>query len=183
MWRKPVGLGAKRTTGGMRRIVGTVLIGAHVSSAGGIHTAIDRAEAMGADSVQVFTQSPRMWRPTNHPPENIERFKERRAEAGIDGVLCHALYLVNLANPKDDLYEKSVAALSNTVDVGLRDRGGRRRLPRRLASRRGHGRGAQAGREGDEEGARPLLGDDVAADGELARARARRSAGRSKSWP
>jgi deoxyribonuclease IV len=89
-----------------------------VSSSGGIHTAIDRAEAMGADSVQVFTQSPRTWRPTNHPPENFETFKERRAEVGIGGVLCHALYLINLANPKDDFYEKSVAALANTVDVG-----------------------------------------------------------------
>jgi deoxyribonuclease-4 len=95
-----------------------VLIGAHVSSSGGIHTAIDRAEAMGADSVQVFTQSPRTWRPTNHPAENFETFKERRAEVGIGGVLCHALYLINLANPKDDFYEKSVTALANTVDVG-----------------------------------------------------------------
>jgi len=102
----------------MRRIVGAVFIGAHVSSAGGIHTAIDRAVEMGADSVQIFTQSPRMWRPTNHPPENLERFRELRADAGIDGVLCHALYLINLANPKDDFYDKSVAALSNTVDVG-----------------------------------------------------------------
>jgi deoxyribonuclease-4 len=100
------------------RIVRVVFIGAHVSSSGGIHTAIDRAEAMGADSVQVFTQSPRAWRPTNHPPENFERFKERRAEVGIDGVLCHALYLVNLASPKDDFYEKSVAAMCNTVEVG-----------------------------------------------------------------
>ena len=95
-----------------------MLIGAHVSSSGGIHTAIDRAEAMGADSVQVFTQSPRTWRPTNHPQENFELFKERRAEVGIGGVLCHALYLVNLANPKDDFYEKSVAAMCNTMDVG-----------------------------------------------------------------
>jgi deoxyribonuclease-4 len=101
----------------MARIVRAVLIGAHVSSSGGIHTAVDRAEAMGADSVQVFTQSPRTWRPTNHDPANFERFKERRAEAGIEGVLCHALYLLNLASPKDDFYEKSVAALSNTVDV------------------------------------------------------------------
>ena len=92
-------------------------IGAHVSSSGGIHTAIDRAEAMGAESVQVFTQSPRAWRPTNHPQENFDRFKERRAEAGIEGVLCHALYLINLASPKDEFYEKSVAALENTVDV------------------------------------------------------------------
>ena len=94
-----------------------MFIGAHVSSAGGIHTAIDRAEDMGCESVQVFTQSPRAWRPTNHPPENLERFKERRAEAGIEGVLCHALYLVNLASPKDEFYEKSVAAMCNTVDV------------------------------------------------------------------
>jgi len=68
--------------------------------------------------MQVFTQSPRMWRPTNHPPENFERFKKQRAESGIEGVLCHALYLINVASPKDDMYEKSVAALSNTVDVG-----------------------------------------------------------------
>jgi deoxyribonuclease-4 len=68
--------------------------------------------------VQVFTQSPRMWRPSNHLPENIERFKERRAEVGLGGVLCHAMYLVNLANPKDDLYEKSVATMVNSVDVG-----------------------------------------------------------------
>jgi deoxyribonuclease IV len=95
-----------------------VLIGAHVSSSGGIHTAIDRAEAMGADSVQVFTQSPRTWRPTNHPQENFETFKERRAELSIGGVLCHALYLINLASPKEDFYEKSVTALANTVDVG-----------------------------------------------------------------
>jgi deoxyribonuclease IV len=95
-----------------------VLIGAHVSSSGGIHTAIDRAEAIGAESVQVFTQSPRAWRPTNHPPENFERFRERRAETGIGGVLCHALYLVNLASPKEGFYEKSVTAMCNTVDVG-----------------------------------------------------------------
>ncbi len=105
-------------------------LGAHVSSSGGIHTAIDRIEAIGGESVQVFTQSPRTWRPTNHDPKNFERFKERRdpknferfkerrAEAGIHEVVCHALYLVNLASPKDDFYAKSVEALKNTVDVG-----------------------------------------------------------------
>ncbi len=92
-------------------------IGAHVSTSGGIHTAIERAVAIGADSVQVFTQSPRTWRPTNHDPANLQRFKEHRAEAGIDDVLCHALYLCNLAAPNDDVYEKSVAALRNTMEV------------------------------------------------------------------
>jgi deoxyribonuclease-4 len=92
-------------------------IGAHLSSSGGIHTAVDRAEAVGADSLQVFTQSPRTWRPTNHDRANLERFRERRAEAGLHGVLCHALYLCNFAAPKDDIYEKSVAALRNTMEV------------------------------------------------------------------
>ena len=91
--------------------------GAHVSTSGGIHTAIDRAEAIGGESLQIFTQSPRTWRPTNHDPANFERFKERRAEAGILGVVCHALYLVNLATPDEEIYEKSVTTLMNTVDV------------------------------------------------------------------
>ena len=91
--------------------------GAHVSTSGGIHTAIDRAEAIGGESLQIFTQSPRTWRQTNHDPANFERFKERRAEAGILGVVCHALYLVNLATPDEEIYEKSVTTLMNTVDV------------------------------------------------------------------
>jgi deoxyribonuclease-4 len=92
-------------------------IGAHVSTSGGIHTAIDRAVARGADSLQLFTQSPRMWRPTNHKPESIEAFKQGRVEHAIGGVVCHALYLVNLASPDDALYAKSVEAMRNTVDV------------------------------------------------------------------
>jgi deoxyribonuclease-4 len=94
-----------------------VQIGAHVSSSGGIDKAIDRAAEIGADSVQVFTQSPRTWRPTNHDPASFERFREKRAAAGIGGVLCHALYLCNLAAPDDAIYEKSVAALRNTTEV------------------------------------------------------------------
>jgi deoxyribonuclease-4 len=94
-----------------------VYIGAHLSSSGGIQTAVDRAEAVGAESLQVFTQSPRAWRPTNHDPANFERFRERRAEVGLSGVLCHALYLCNLAAPNDEVYDKSVAAMRNTMEV------------------------------------------------------------------
>jgi deoxyribonuclease-4 len=94
-----------------------VLVGAHVSTAGGIHTAVDRAEESGAEAVQLFTQSPRAWRPTNHPPENVARFRQRRAEAGIGGVFCHALYLINLATPDETVWEKSRATLLNTVGV------------------------------------------------------------------
>ncbi|HEY4348265.1 MAG TPA: deoxyribonuclease IV, partial [Gaiellaceae bacterium] len=93
--------------------------GAHMSSAGGIYTAIDRIEAIGGDCVQVFTQSPRMWKPTAHTPEAIERFKARRAEGGIGGVVCHALYLCNLAAPDDAIYEKSVTAIRATMEAAL----------------------------------------------------------------
>jgi len=88
-----------------------------MSSSGGIDTAIDRIEAIGGDCVQVFTQSPRMWRPTNHKPEAIARFHARRAEAGIGGVVCHALYLCNLAAPDEEIYEKSVQTMRTTVDA------------------------------------------------------------------
>jgi deoxyribonuclease-4 len=94
-----------------------VEFGAHVSSSSGIDSAIDRIEAIGGDCVQVFTQSPRMWRPTNHKPESIERFKVRRREAGIGGVVCHALSLCNLAAPDDVIYEKSVQTMCTTVDA------------------------------------------------------------------
>jgi deoxyribonuclease IV len=98
-------------------MVELMYIGAHLSSSGGIHTAVDRAEAIGAESLQVFTQSPRTWRPTNHDPANLEKFRERREEVGLQGVLCHALYLCNFAANDDAIYEKSVLALSNTVQV------------------------------------------------------------------
>jgi deoxyribonuclease-4 len=94
-----------------------VEFGAHVSASGGIHTAIDRIEAIGGDCVQVFTQSPRMWRPTDHKPEAIAKFRDRRVEAGIGGVVCHALYLCNLAAPDDEIYKKSIATMRSTVDA------------------------------------------------------------------
>jgi deoxyribonuclease-4 len=94
-----------------------VEFGAHVSSSGGIDKAIERVVAIGGDCVQVFTQSPRMWRPTDHKPESIERFKARRSEAGIGGVVCHAIYLCNLAAPDDAIYEKSIQAMRSTVDA------------------------------------------------------------------
>src|SRR6266550_7678610 len=91
--------------------------GAHVSSSGGIDTAIDRIAAIGGDCVQVFTQSPRMWRTTAHQPETLDRFRAKRRDAGIGGVACHALYLVNLAAPDETVYEKSVRTMQATVDI------------------------------------------------------------------
>ena len=88
-----------------------------MSSSGGIDTAIDRIAAIGGDCVQVFTQSPRMWRPTNHKPEAIEAFHAKRAEHGIGGVVVHALYLVNLAAPDDEIYAKSIATMRTTMEA------------------------------------------------------------------
>src|SRR3954449_10534108 len=117
---QPVGDGAMRTRTGIRGAYRSrVFFGAHVSASGGIHTTLDRAEAMRADAVQLFTQSPRTWRPTDHDPANFERFKERRAELGIPpgGVLAHAIYLANLAAPDDEIYAKSRAVLRKTMEV------------------------------------------------------------------
>src|SRR4029453_15230132 len=94
-----------------------MLFGAHVSSEGGIDKAVDRAADMGCDAVQVFTQSPRVWRPTAHSEESLARFRERRAEAGIQAVVCHAVYLVNLGTLDDDMYAKSRTAMEATVET------------------------------------------------------------------
>ena len=94
-----------------------MLFGAHVSAAGGISTAIDRAEAIGCDAVQVFTQSPRMWRPTEHSDEQVARFRERRQEARIKAVVCHAIYLVNFAGSDRELHRKSVTAMRASLET------------------------------------------------------------------
>jgi deoxyribonuclease-4 len=94
-----------------------MLFGAHVSAAGGISKAIDRIEEIGGDAVQVFTQSPRMWKPTAHAPEQLERFRARRREAGVKAVSCHALYLVNLASRDEAVRANSLAALRATMET------------------------------------------------------------------
>jgi deoxyribonuclease-4 len=94
-----------------------MLFGAHVSSSGGISKAVDRAVELGCDAVQVFTQSPRMWRPTAHSEDELARFRTRRQEEGLGSVVCHALYLVNLASPDETIYEKSRIALRATLET------------------------------------------------------------------
>ena len=92
-----------------------MLLGGHCS--GGIKKALENAHAFGMDSVQLFAQSPRSWRFPEHDPADLEAFRRRREELGIGAVTIHAVYLLNLASPKDDFYEKSVTALSSTVDT------------------------------------------------------------------
>jgi len=94
-----------------------MLYGAHVSAAGGISKAVDRIEGIGGTCMQVFTQSPRMWRPTAHSDEELARFRERRRQARVRHVSCHALYLVNLASSDAEIRAKSLEALRATMEV------------------------------------------------------------------
>ena len=92
-----------------------MIVGAHCS--GGVKSALDKAVEIGADAVQLFTQSPRAWRPPNPDPEAYERFRARRDESGLHAVVCHAIYLVNLAAPNDEVYEKSVQSMRSTMQI------------------------------------------------------------------
>jgi deoxyribonuclease IV len=92
-----------------------MLFGGHVS--GGVKAAPERAEAIGADALQLFVQSPRAWRFPEHDPEVLAGFGDRAHEAGIKAVLVHAIYLCNFASPDDEIYGKSVTTLRNTVDA------------------------------------------------------------------
>ena len=95
-----------------------MLVGAHVSIAGGIDLAIDRLESMGGgQALQIFTQSPRRWQPTQHEPGRLARFRQRARQGGVRYVVCHGVYLINLAASNRRLYERSLKALLATVEV------------------------------------------------------------------
>jgi deoxyribonuclease-4 len=96
-----------------------MLIGAHVSAAGGLDKSLERMQELGAEAAQIFVQSPRTWRPTNHKPDTIERFKAERSRLNAP-VFVHALYLVNLASENGELYRKSIETMCVTVDVASR---------------------------------------------------------------
>ena len=88
--------------------------GAHCS--GGIKKALDKAVEMDAEAVQLFVQSPRTWRFPDHDPDDLQNFRARREEAGLP-VFVHALYLVNLAAPNEQIYAKSVETMRATLDA------------------------------------------------------------------
>jgi deoxyribonuclease IV len=92
-----------------------VLFGGHVG--GSVKAAPERAEAIGADALQLFVQSPRAWRFPNHDPDVLGSFEERARTAGMEAWIVHAIYLINLASPDDELYEKSISTLRSTVDT------------------------------------------------------------------
>ncbi len=95
-----------------------MLIGAHVSPAGGLWKAVERGVEVGAESIQIFNQSPRMWRPTNYTEEDLARFREARDASAVQAVLIHAVYLLNCASDDPEIREKSLASLTHSLRVG-----------------------------------------------------------------
>ncbi len=95
-----------------------MLIGAHVSPAGGLPKAIERGVQRGCRAIQIFNQSPRMWRPTAYREEDVAAFREAMADSPIDAVLIHAVYLLNCASDDPDIRAKSLISLTHSLRVG-----------------------------------------------------------------
>jgi deoxyribonuclease-4 len=95
-----------------------VRFGAHVRAGSTLFGAIDRAEAIGADVIQVFTQSPRAWKPTQYAPETLAAYRAAidRHPGGLP-TFCHATYLINLASPDPERFALSVSCLAANLSV------------------------------------------------------------------
>jgi deoxyribonuclease-4 len=95
-----------------------MLIGGHVSPAGGLVNAFHRGVERDCDSIQIFNQSPRAWRPTNYREDDIAEFRELLAAGPVRSVVIHAVYLINCASKDPVIREKSVASLTHALRVG-----------------------------------------------------------------
>jgi deoxyribonuclease-4 len=95
-----------------------MLIGAHVSPAGGLDKAIGRGEEKGCQAIQIFNQSPRMWRPTAYGDDDFAAFRKAMKPSPIKAVLIHAVYLVNCASEDPEIRDKSRASLIQSLRVG-----------------------------------------------------------------
>lgn len=87
-----------------------LLLGAHMSIAGGVSHGLDRASSVGSNAVQVFTKNNRQWKGPLLDPDDVARWETEMPAQNIAAAVSHASYLINLASPKDDLWEKSVNA-------------------------------------------------------------------------
>lgn len=97
-----------------------MLIGAHVSPAGGLWKAVERGTERGCKAIQIFNQSPRMWRPSTYSDEEVGRFRAAIEDSEIEAVLIHAVYLLNCASEEREIQEKSLASLTHSLRTGQR---------------------------------------------------------------
>jgi deoxyribonuclease IV len=95
-----------------------MLIGAHVSTAGGLVEAHGRGVERGCEAIQVFNQSPRMWRPTRWKPHDVAEFLELMKSGTIRSVTIHAVYLINPATKDREMRAKSAASLIHALRMG-----------------------------------------------------------------
>src|SRR3954466_9077255 len=118
MCNAPVGEGGNRT----RMEVFSqppMLIGAHVSPAGGPKNAVARGEERGCQAIQIFNQSPRMWKPSVYSDEAVAEFREAiDGSEQVDALVIHAIYLVNLATEDAEMREKSLKSLIGSLRAG-----------------------------------------------------------------
>jgi deoxyribonuclease-4 len=95
-----------------------VLIGAHVSTAGGLANAVQRGVERDCDAIQIFHQSPRAWRPTRYAEEDFEACREAMADSPLEAVAIHAVYLINCASKEREIRQKSLASLRHALRIG-----------------------------------------------------------------
>jgi len=95
-----------------------MLIGAHVSPSGGPAKAVGRGTDLGARSIQIFNQSPRMWRFRDYTDDEATAFREAMAASKVDALLIHAIYLINCAASDKALRDKSRASLAGSLRAG-----------------------------------------------------------------
>jgi len=92
-------------------------VGAHTSIAGGVDNAVTEQVDLEGNCGQIFTHSPQVWRDPDLGEDETAAFRDRSAEHDVGPWVIHASYLVNLATPKDDLREKSIASMQAEVDA------------------------------------------------------------------
>jgi len=95
-----------------------MLIGAHVSPAGGLAKAVERGVERGCRAIQIFNQSPRMWRPTAYGPDDFATFRTAMDDSPVDAVMIHAVYLLNCASEDPDIRAKSLTSLTHSLRIG-----------------------------------------------------------------
>jgi deoxyribonuclease-4 len=94
-------------------------IGVHLSTAGGVFRAAERANEAGANTFQIFSSSPRMWRPSKLSEDHCTQMHELRTRFGIDPLVIHASYLINVAAQSDAVWNNSVTALRGEIERAL----------------------------------------------------------------
>jgi deoxyribonuclease-4 len=93
-------------------------IGAHVKAGKGLIPALERGDEIGAEVVQIFTQSPRMWKASQYGPEVLAGYREaQRHHSAVTSTFCHATYLINLATPDPELAAKSKTCLNANLET------------------------------------------------------------------